>query len=416
MRIDVFFDVYPHPAKPYFESQLTEWRRQGHELRLFSFGCIAGIPSAFSISFIRTLRERPLRLAIAILWRGVTLPTRSWRILRSERGLLPAAKALAIDAQLPRSPPEVHFVHNLATAVWLSYLKSAYPAARLAIYYHGGEIPGVRQIPFAESSRALGQADVVFSNTRASVSEAEERGARPDRTACIPVGFPLDRFAPPKDRTHLPGNRWRLVCLGRMAREKGFDVTLKALAALGKRRDDYHLSFIGEGPELQSLKALAESLGLGDRVSFFGYIESYQDVINRLADFDALIFSSLPIPGSNFRDTQATVMQEAMLMGTIVVASDIGGVGESLPSDLRQYLYAPGSAEELTERLSSVMKFSSDELRSLGSAARRFVEENYDIRTINEKILARIADSSSPPEGPSRTFSPPWDGSAPRSA
>lgn len=416
MRIDVFFDVYPHPAKPYFESQLTEWHRQGHELRLFSFGGIAGIRSAFSISFIRTLRERPLRLALAILWRGITLSGRSWRTFRSQSGLAPAIKALAIDAQLPRTPPEVHFVHNLATAVWLSYLKSAYPEGRLAIYYHGGEIPGLRQIPLAESARALGQADIVFSNTRASVREAEERGAQPSRTACIPVGFPLDRFQPPAGRTHLPGNRWRFVCLGRMAREKGFDVTLRALATLRSRRDDFHLSFIGEGPELQSLKALTEQLSLGERVSFFGYVESYQDVIDRLAEFDVLIFSGRPVPGSNFRDTQATVMQEAMLMGTIVVASDIGGIRESLPAALRQYLYTPGSMAELTERLSSVMELGAEELRSLSGAARRFVEENYDVRTINERLLGRIADSSPPPEALSRTLSPSQGGSSPRSA
>lgn len=398
MRIDVFFDVYPHPAKPYFESQLTEWQRQGHQLRLYSFGCIPGIATAFHISFIRTLRERPIGLTLAILWRCVSLPSRSWRIFRAETDLLAAIKALAIDAQLPRRPPDVHFVHNLATAVSLSYLKRAYPATKLAIYYHGGEIPGVRQIPFAESSRALGQADVVFSNTRASVTEAEGRGAQPHRTACIPVAFPLDRFTQPAGRTHLPGNCWRFVCLGRIAQEKGFDVTLRALAGLRKRREDFHLSFIGEGPELASLKALTEQLGLGDRVSFFGYVKSYQDVINRLAEFDALIFSGVPIPGSNFRDTQATVMQEAMLMGTVVVASDIGGIRESLPPALHPYLYTPGSAEELTERLASVMKLTAEELRSLSETARRFVEENYDIRKINERILGRIADSSPPPE------------------
>jgi len=413
MRIDVFFDLYPHPAKPYFESQLTEWRRQGHRLRLFSFGCIPGIATAFPIAFLRTLRERPLHLALAILWRCFSLPARSWRVFHAESGLLAAIKALAIDAQLPRHPPDVHFVHNLATAVWLSYLKSAYPDTKLAIYYHGGEIPGVRQIPLEESSRALGQADVVFSNTRASVTEAEGRGARSQRTACVPVGFPLDRFTQPDDRAYLPDSRWRFVCLGRMAREKGFDVTLKAMAELRRRRDDFHLSFIGEGPELGALQALTEQLSLSDCVSFFGYIKSYQDVINRLAEFDALIFSSLPIASSNFRDTQATVMQEAMLMGTIVVASDIGGVRESLPPALRSYLYTPGSAEELTNRLSSVMRFNGEELRSLGGTARRFVAENYDIRTINEKILARIADSSSPPEALSRTLSPSKHGSRP---
>ncbi len=405
MKIDVFFDVYPHPAKPYLESQLLEWRRQGHQLRLFSFGCIPGIPSEFPITFIRTLRQQPIRLTGITLWRCLTSPARCWRVLRSQNRLLQRIKALVIDVQLPLLPPDVHFVHNLATAVSVSYLKCACPTTKLAVYYHGGEIPGVRQISFEESSRALQRADVVFSNTHASVDEALSRGARSGQTACIPVGFPLERFRQPENRDYLPDSRWRFLCLGRMAREKGFDVTLRAIANLRKQRKNFTFHFIGEGPELRSLMTLTEQLSLGDCVNFLGYIKSYQDVIIRLAGCDVLVFSSLPVPGSNFRDTQATVMQEAMLMGAIVVASDIGGVRESLPPALHPYLYAPGSVEELTDRLTSVMKQSEDQLRSGGRMARRFVEENYDIRTINEKILATIASANSPPAARRRTIS-----------
>ena len=181
------------------------------------------------------------------------------------------------------------------------------------------------------------------------------------------------------------------------AREKGFDFTLRAFAKLRNRRDDFHLSFIGEGPELAELQALAEQLFLKDYVTFYGYIKSYQYMIQELAQFDALIFSSLPVLGSNFRDTQATVMQEAMLMGAVVVASNIGGIPESLPTIFHRYLYTPGSADELADRLCSLMTNSGEELRSLGRTARHFVEENYDIRIINERILAKIASASSPP-------------------
>ena len=395
MRIDVFFDVYPHPAKPYFESQLTEWLRQGHELRLFSFGNIPGATSRFAITPIATLRQSPVRVGLAVLWRCITNPARSWRAFRASRRIVQGLKELAIDAQLPRRAPEVNFVHNLATAVSLSYLKRACPIAALAIYYHGGEIPGVRQIPFEESSRALGSADVVFSNTRASVAEAVSRGAPMERTARIPVGFPLECFRPPEDRAYLPFHRCRFVSVGRMAREKGFDVALHALAALRKTSGNFHLTLIGDGPELGSLKALAERLSLSGCVTFRGHV-AFDALIQCLADFDALVFSSLPIPGSNWRDTQACVLQEAMLMGTIVVASDFGGVRESLPPALQAYLYTPGSAQELTERLSAVMSLTADEVRSLGHIARGFVEANYDIRTINQRLLAAVATAGAP--------------------
>lgn len=391
MKIDVFFDVYPHPAKPYFEAQLAEWQRQGHQLRLFSFGQIPGATTAFPITFIHTLRQRPAGLLAKILWRAMTHPARTWRIARCGRRPLQIAKLLATDAQLPTQPPDVHFVHNLATAVRFSYLKCAAPHTRLAIYYHGGEIPGVRQIPFAESAEALGRADIVFSNTQASVAEAVTRGASPERTTAIPVGFPLERFVIPEHRSYLPSNRWRFVCLGRMAPEKGFDVVLRAFAALKQERDDFHLTLIGGGPALPSLKALTTELNLEDFVTFAGFIESYQEMVNRLATFDALIFASLPIPGSNFHDTQACVMQEAMLMGTSVIASRIGGIPESLPPVLHPYLYTPGSRDDLCARLSMMIKTDVATLRANADVARRFVVDGYDIRKVNERLLAHAA-------------------------
>lgn len=390
MRIDVFFDVYPHPAKPYFEAQLAEWQRQGHQLRLFSFGQIPGATTAFPITFVHTLRERPVRLLAKILWRAMTHPARTWRIARCGRRPLQIAKLLATDAQLPTQPPDVHFVHNLATAVRFSYLRYAAPRTRLAIYYHGGEIPGVRQIPFAESSEALGRAHVVFSNTRASVAEAVARGAATERTAAIPVGFPLAQFVVPVDRCYLPGNHWRFVCIGRMAPEKGFDVAIQAFAALRQHMPSFTATFIGSGPELERLRRLADALRLGDTIQFLGHI-SFDKLIPLLAQFDALIHSSRPIAGSNCSETQASVMQEAMLMHTVVVASDLGGVRESLPTALHQYLYPPGSINELLKRLIFLTTCNAEALRTLGETARRFVIDNYDIRKVNKRLLAHVA-------------------------
>jgi len=391
MRIDVFFDVYPHPSKPYFEAQLSEWRRAGHVLRIYSLGQIPGGTSEFPISFVKTLRQAPLRLISTVLWRLARNPVRSWRVIRSERQPLAIVKRLATDAQLPTDPPDVYFMHNLATAVHFSYLRCAAPRTTLAIYYHGGVIPGVRQIPPAQSARALGRAHIVFSNTQASVNEVIARGAVPERTARIPVGFPLERFTPPPNRTYLPNNCWRFACLGRMAREKGFDVVLQAFAELRKQREDFHLTLIGGGPELTALKTLAVQLALREHVTFAGFIDSYQDMVDHLGTIDVLIFSSLPVPGSNFKDTQACVMQEAMLMGAGVIASDIGGIRESLPTIFHPYLYTPGSQDELLARLASIMTHDAATLRTLSGMARHFVVDHYDIRSINEQLLARVA-------------------------
>ena len=389
MKIDVFFGVYPHPAKPYFEAQLAEWRRQGHHLRLFSLGQIPGATSEFPIQHIRTLEQRPIQLIAKILWRVLSRPIRCLRVIRGESGSRQVLKRLATDVQLPSNAPDVYFIHGIAPAVHFSYLREAAPQTTLAIYYHGGEIPGVRQIPFEESSRALRRAHVVFSNTQASVDDVVARGACPERTVRVPVGLPLERFESTADRTYHPDSIWRFVCIGRMAPEKGFDVALRAFSALKKLRNDFHLTLIGGGPELQNLGALADRLHLHDTVRFLQHVNSKR-LISMLEQFDVLILPSVQIAGNNWRETQAVVMQEAMLMGVCVIASDIGGVRESLPSILHPYLYTAGSSAELLSRLMAMMSCDAGTLHSFARVARRFVHENYDIRSVNSELIAKL--------------------------
>lgn len=405
MRIDVFFDAFPHPAKPHLETQLLEWRRQGHILRVISLHPHPDATSALEATAIHTLRQRPLWLAFRIIWRVLSCPRRTLRIFRHAKFLREAIKCLAQDAQLPSDPPEIHFVHNLTAAIYFSYLKSAEPDVPLAIYYHGGELPGMRQIPPADSARALRCADLVFSNTQASIKEVIERGAAPDRVACAPTSFDLELFPDPDRRSYLPANRWRFVCVGRMSPEKGFRVALEAFAALRRSTSAFDVTFIGDGPELETLKQSAQRLHLQDVVRFLGHVESAR-LIPLLADFDALVLSSLAIDGVNWTETQAAVMQEAMLMRALVIASDFGGVRESLPAALHSYLYTPGSPEALLARLISLTSCNQETVRALGQEARQFVIENYDIRKVNARLLARLAAlRPSPCKPPARILS-----------
>ncbi|EQD34106.1 glycosyl transferase, group 1, partial [mine drainage metagenome] len=124
-------------------------------------------------------------------------------------------------------------------------------------------------------------------------------------------------------------------------------------------------------------------------VRFRGHVE-FDTLVALLAEFDALVLSSVPVAGSNWVETQATVMQEAMVMGTVVVASDIGGVRESLPTALHPYLYAPGSVQELRDRLIALGASDRRALHQLSTLARDFVLTHYDICAINERLLRHL--------------------------
>lgn len=65
--------------------------------------------------------------------------------------------------------------------------------------------------------------------------------------------------------------RWTLLCGGRLIFEKGFDIVLRALAALPSVAP-YQLLITGDGPERANLEGLSRTLGLGDKVRFTGWM------------------------------------------------------------------------------------------------------------------------------------------------
>jgi glycosyltransferase involved in cell wall biosynthesis len=65
----------------------------------------------------------------------------------------------------------------------------------------------------------------------------------------------------------------QLLAVGRLSREKGFDLLLKALAVVRQRFPDVQLNLVGAGREEQVLKSLCRELGLESAVCFAGHVD-----------------------------------------------------------------------------------------------------------------------------------------------
>jgi glycosyltransferase involved in cell wall biosynthesis len=124
-----------------------------------------------------------------------------------------------------------------------------------------------------------------------------------------------------------PANEWfsraepaRIVAVGRLTRQKGFDVLLSAFAELLRHRRA-SLLILGEGPERQRLERQAEKLGLRDRVHLPGFDPN---PYSHMARADLFVLSSR-FEGS------PNALKEALALGTPVVATDCrSGPGQIL--------------------------------------------------------------------------------------
>jgi colanic acid/amylovoran biosynthesis glycosyltransferase len=175
-----------------------------------------------------------------------------------------------------------------------------------------------------------------------------------------------------------------LLSIGRLADKKGFDVLLRAMAEV----PDVRLELIGEGPERESLQALAHQLGITNRVRFAGR-QPRDAVFSALARAEAVVIPSKVGAGGDSEGTPA-VLCEAMAAGVPVVASALGGLAECIVDGETGVLVPPGDVGALIEALRRVADGAID-LETMGRAAAAEAERSLDINLIGrryEEVLA----------------------------
>lgn len=160
---------------------------------------------------------------------------------------------------------------------------------------------------------------------------------------------------------------------------KGHDHLLRAFALLDE--GEARLWLVGGGALLPDMQRLAERLGLGDRVTFWG---PRGDVPRLLAESDVFVLPSLSEGCPN-------ALLEAMATGMPVVATSVEGVREIVADRSTGLLVPPGSPDAIRDAIRELAR--DDELRRrLGMNARRRIEESFRAETVARQYEELYAD------------------------
>lgn len=167
-------------------------------------------------------------------------------------------------------------------------------------------------------------------------------------------------------RPILPWHQRKNQCLfaGRLEELKGLPTVLEAWQQLGDTAPD--LLVAGEGPLGEWAKSHA-----GPKVRFLGQL-SPAELHRHMAESKAVVAASLCY------ESFALVPAEAHLLGTPVLASDLGNVGASVQPGIDGLRFAPGDAHALAGAVEALHTAAFD-CDAIATAARRTYseEENY---------------------------------------
>jgi glycogen(starch) synthase len=165
--------------------------------------------------------------------------------------------------------------------------------------------------------------------------------------------------------------------LGRLVPEKGVDLLLHAAGKLKQSGHAFRLKVIGDGPERKALEHIAEELHLGDWIEFLGYRQA-GDLRDLLADV------SVSVIPSRWEEAAGLAAIEPMMRGGLVIAADIGGLGEMVGNVGLKF--PPDDTDALADCMRRVIE-NPDLINSVGEVARQRATKVFRKENMTEQHL-----------------------------
>lgn len=226
-------------------------------------------------------------------------------------------------------------------------------------------------------------------------------GIDEQKITCIPIGVDLEMFKPRpikklRQKLGLPLDKQVILFVGRLELRKGIATLIQALAKVPMGE----LFIVGGGvgkaaqkldaAEKARLQAIADELGITDRVHFLGAKQQAQ-VAQYYAAADVCVVPS-------YYEPFGIVPIEAMASGTPVVASRTGGLRFTVVEDVTGHLAEPKDHHELAEKLALVLERGK---KAYSRAARRYIEEYFSWPKIAKDTANFLASLVAPKDAAS---------------
>lgn len=300
------------------------------------------------------------------------------KVIKAGRLITAASMPLSLSQPiaLARLRPDIIHVHSPyplgEVSAWL--LKKRTP---LIITHHSDVVrqQGWLQLYGPLLRRVLRHADRILATSPRYIESSPWLRTVRDKCVVVPLGVDAKRFHPPADRFEGPPT---LLFVGRLRYYKGLDTLLHALLDL----PDVRLCVVGDGPMREPWEALAQDLGLADRVRFLGEVDD--------ADLPGQYHRAhlFVLPANARAEAFGTVLLEAMASALPCISTEVGsGTSWVVQDEVTGRVVPPNDPRTLAETIRALLD-DEKRLLAMGQAARRRVEAEFT----QERMIERVMD------------------------
>lgn len=398
-RIAYFINQYPKVSHTFIRREIMALERQGFDIlrialrgweaeladeedereRMHTRYVLQGGAYALLWAVLQTLLTRPARFISALM-----LAIRMARVRGAER---PLPYHLAYLAEACRILPwleafgathvHAHFSTNSTEVVMLANVLGGPPYSftvhgQVELHY-GGLVEKVRRASFV----------VVISSFGRSQLYHLIKHAYWHKVKVIHCGLE-PAFHTVKSTTSAAA--LRLVCVGRLSREKGQLLLIEATHQLASKGIRFELVLAGDGEMRAEVESLITRYGLAGQVRITGWISS-----NHVRE-EILASRGLVLP--SFSEGLPVVLMEAMALHRPVLATYVGGIPELVQPGKNGWLVPAGSIDDMADAMEDCLLKSPDELQQMGDSGYLRVMERHSIDVEVAKLAQLFREAS----------------------
>jgi len=401
MNIAFIVSLFPVLSETFILNQITGLIDRGHEVDIYAW--YPGNTSKthpevhkyrllqrtyYDVSVPRNLFKRLLKaiwLIIANFHKSPFVILRSLNVFRYGRKALSLRLLYMVVPYIGRKPYDIihcHFGPNGLRGVRLLELGAI--KGKIVTTFHGYDIRrGIQKGPdyYAELKK---NGDVFLSISPYNKRHLLAFGFDSNKIFDHPVGIDTLRFISHWEselhRKHDDHRTVRILTVARLVPEKGLEYGIRSIKEILKRNSSAQIQYniVGDGEQKSQLEKLTRTLNLTGIVRFLGSLDQ-SEVQKVLHEADIFLLPSV-------NEALPVCLMEAQATGLPVVASNVGSIDKMVNNGASGFLVPERDVDALAEKLIYLIEHP-EIWPEMGRAGRAYVEANYDINKLNDRLV-----------------------------
>lgn len=209
-----------------------------------------------------------------------------------------------------------------------------------------------------------------------------DSGCKEENIIKHPLGINPSEFIF-RERTAVSQESVKILTVARLVKKKGLRYSIRAFSEILKSHNVEYI-IVGNGVLRSEIKKLIKNLGIEDNVKIMGWC--HKDELKKILNMADIFILTSVTTSNGYQEGTPTALLEAMSSGLPVISTYHAGIPEQVKDGKFGFLVPERDVDALTKKLEYLIEHP-ELWPKMGHAGRRYVEENYDIEKLNDRLV-----------------------------